>query len=214
MAFLLIFVFFGGVPVQAEVSEAPVFDFGIKEPGLLPVSPFYFLKEWRRDIVRSFAEDTFLRMNLELQIFSEKAVEFQRVESLRPDNEALIKKTFVNYVSSGNILSELIFGADLAGVDDLSTFLISDFPARISLHESFILNVLGRYNFNQAETKVIEFFLKDLQESRLKISEYLSPDESIEINEVSEETEIKTESGNDPLPNGEGVEEVEETVSE
>lgn len=65
--------------------------------GLLPTSPFYFLKEWRRNLGRFLAFDQDRRAELELRFVEEKAAEIEKIKELKPDNVQALMIALRNY---------------------------------------------------------------------------------------------------------------------
>lgn len=95
---------------QESVSEAPdqveaaiqqeevnTRDLGIENPGILPTSPFYFLKEWRRGIKKIFTFNAVKKAELELQETNERAAEIKKLEEIAPSNIEAITKAANNY---------------------------------------------------------------------------------------------------------------------
>lgn len=81
-------------PPAATVTSATEAE---AKPGILPSSPFYFLKEWRRSIQRTFSFGAEAKANTELKIADEKAVELKTVEEKEPQNTAALTKVLANY---------------------------------------------------------------------------------------------------------------------
>ena len=77
-----------------ETVEAE--DLEITEPTLLPDSPFYFLKTWRRGIQSFFTFGRVNKTNLKLKYASEKLLELRIVAEKVKDPE-IIKKAAENY---------------------------------------------------------------------------------------------------------------------
>jgi hypothetical protein len=94
------------VNIVAAQPSIPKVDLGIKNPGILPTSPFYFLKEWRRGINRLFTFNPVAKAELELKFTNEKAAEFLAVAEKEPQNEKAIQKALSNYQKSRERLSQ------------------------------------------------------------------------------------------------------------
>ena len=82
----------GAVLAHPEDEITITVDLGIEDPGTLPTSPFYFLKEWRRGLKLLFTFDRVKKAELELEISNEKAAEAKKVEEENPDNIEAIKR--------------------------------------------------------------------------------------------------------------------------
>jgi hypothetical protein len=91
------------VAAQGAISKV---DLGIQNPGVLTTSPFYFLKEWRRGIMRFFTFDQVAKTELELKIANEKAAEFLAVAEREPQNEKAIERALANYQKSRERLAQ------------------------------------------------------------------------------------------------------------
>lgn len=75
-------------------------DLGIKNPGLLPSSPFYFMKEWARGVKMTFTFNSVSKANLELQIANEKAAEAKKIQEIKPADSKAITNALENYKKS------------------------------------------------------------------------------------------------------------------
>lgn len=82
---------------QATTSEVENVDLGVENPGILPSSPFYFLKEWKRSITRFFTADPVKRAELELNEANERAAEIKKLEETTPSKIEAITKAVNNY---------------------------------------------------------------------------------------------------------------------
>lgn len=79
-------------------------DLGIENPGTLPTSGFYFLKEWGREISRFFTFNSVAKTELELKIANEKAAEALKVQETKPDNTKALSTALENYTKAGERL--------------------------------------------------------------------------------------------------------------
>ncbi|MFH1626716.1 MAG: DUF5667 domain-containing protein [bacterium] len=70
---------------------------GIENPGMLPISPFYFLKEWGRGINKFFIFDPVKKVELELREINERAAEIKKVEEIAPQNIKALERASINY---------------------------------------------------------------------------------------------------------------------
>jgi len=89
-------------PVSAQEETQPTGeittkDLGVENPGILPSSPFYFLKEWRRGIKKIFTFDPVKKAELELEEANERAAEIKKLEEIAPSNIEAITKAAANY---------------------------------------------------------------------------------------------------------------------
>lgn len=73
--------------------------------GILPTSPFYFLKEFRRGVKRAFIANPASKAEYELHVASQKVAELKKLKELYPNDSGEIKTTILNY--SENIKQSL-----------------------------------------------------------------------------------------------------------
>ncbi len=81
----------------AAQSKVTTDDLGIKNPGMLPSSPFYFLKEWQRTLTKFFTFNPIKKVELELQYANERAAEIKKMKEVAPKNFQAITKAVDNY---------------------------------------------------------------------------------------------------------------------
>jgi len=94
---LIFFLSANFIFAQSQVSE---------NLGILPKSPFYFLKEWGRGIRMLFTFDPIKKSELEIKISDEKMAELAAVVEKEPQNEKAIKKALANYQKSRERLTQ------------------------------------------------------------------------------------------------------------
>lgn len=73
-------------------------------PGMLPTSPWYFLKEWKRAIQQMVLTDPVAKAEFEADVSEEKAAEAKKVEEVSPQNARGIKRAMENYQRSQDLL--------------------------------------------------------------------------------------------------------------
>lgn len=83
--------------VPAGFGFAQTSDLGAESTGLLPSNPFYFLKEWGRGVRKFMTFNPLRKLELELNIVSEKAAEFKKLEEITPENAVALSKAADNY---------------------------------------------------------------------------------------------------------------------
>ena len=78
--FLALITAIGGlIPIAASAHDTITYEDLGGEPSILPTSPFYFLKEFRRDILRAFAGGPEFKAKVELQIAKERLAEIKKL---------------------------------------------------------------------------------------------------------------------------------------
>ncbi len=85
------------LPEEEELSVPKAL--GLKRVGLLPTSPFYFLKEWWRGLKVGWTRDPIKKSEVQLQILSEKLAEAEAIAQKAPKQEVL-EKAFDNYTNA------------------------------------------------------------------------------------------------------------------
>jgi len=84
------------LPVSAQEATSSV-DLGVENPGILPTSPFYFLKEWKRGVNKFFTFNPVKKAELELDEINQRAAEIKKMEEIAPQNIEAINKASSNY---------------------------------------------------------------------------------------------------------------------
>ena len=82
---------------------------GLKRVGLLPTSPFYFLKEWWRGLKVGWIRDPIKKSEAQLQILSEKLAEAESItrKGLKPE---VLERAFGNYTNTMDKLKTRLEG--------------------------------------------------------------------------------------------------------
>jgi len=95
IVFLAIVFLFSGFSAFAAETSTTAQDLGVASPTVLPSSPFYFLKEWGRDIQTVFTIDPVKKAELKLKFANEKLVEAEKVSET--EDTAAINNALDNY---------------------------------------------------------------------------------------------------------------------
>jgi len=75
-----------------QAESVTTSDLGVSNPGLLPTNPFYFFKEFSRNVQRVFTFNSVAKAQLEVKIANEKVAEAKKIQEIAPnDNNAIIK---------------------------------------------------------------------------------------------------------------------------
>jgi len=85
--------------VQAvqQAESVTTSDLGVSNPGLLPTNPFYFFKEFSRNVQRVFTFNPVAKAQLEVRIANEKVAEAKKIQEIVPNDNNAIAKGVVNY---------------------------------------------------------------------------------------------------------------------
>jgi len=95
------------LPEEEELSVLKAL--GLTKVGLLPTSPFYFLKEWWRGWKVGWIKDPIKKSEAQLQILSEKLAEAEAIAQKAPKPEVL-EKAFDNYANAMDKLKTRLEG--------------------------------------------------------------------------------------------------------
>jgi len=95
------------LPEEEELSVPKAL--GLNKVGLLPTSPFYFLKEWWRGWKVGWIKDPIKKSEAQLQILSEKMAEAEAIAQESPKQEVL-EKAFDNYANAMDKLKTRLEG--------------------------------------------------------------------------------------------------------
>src|SRR3989344_9625622 len=110
--FIAIFLF--SAPLALAQSE---------DPGILPNSPFYFLKEWVRAIEKIFTFTSLGKSELALEIAESKILELKKDQEVIPDNIDAVSNGLDKYIKNAEYLKrkleKLVKRAEETGVDQL-----------------------------------------------------------------------------------------------
>ena len=87
-----------------QTAEITAQDLEVENPGMLPTSPFYFLKNWGRAFKRVTTLNSAKKAELELEIINQQAAEIKKVEEIAPDRVNSISKAISNYQNNASRL--------------------------------------------------------------------------------------------------------------
>lgn len=162
-----------GSPVSFGASRDLEASLNLKTEGvgLLPISPLYFLKEVKRDLMRFFTKDPVSEAMLELRIVNEKAAELKKIQEFKPNDVPDIAKAMENYKSSQIRLSSKLKEIEELPSGRASTKLIEELASKAILHEQFLRSFEKEYE-NRGEIKnLADGAKKELEETTRVISQ-------------------------------------------
>ena len=138
----------GSTPTTGVSAES--IDFGVKNVGLLPISPLYFLKEWRRDIVRAMATSPYAETVFQLQVLNEKVAEVQKVAEFRPKDTSSIKKALENYGSSLVRTGQALDYLTMVSPQSISIDFLHELFSKTEKHSLFLTALAVEYTGDEA----------------------------------------------------------------
>ena len=113
----------GSIIELVKKQEITVSDLGVSNPGMLPGNPFYFLKEWGREMKKNLAFDSVKKAEVQLQIVNERAAEIKKLKDLLPDSKKMFFRALENYDKSIDTLRERIGSLKNLSSSDTNLFL-------------------------------------------------------------------------------------------
>src|SRR3989344_7296483 len=150
--YLAVFVVFGFLVASAAFAHD--IDLGVPDPGVLPTSPFYFVKEWRRGITRLFTFNPIKKAELELAILNEKAAEAQEVEETAGDNIEAVKGALENYRDAHDRLETRLRAIKETSENPNVDKLLSNLAEKTIKHEKLFADLDEKFK-DKAEIKGI-----------------------------------------------------------
>lgn len=153
--------------VSATSSEITTSDLGVANPGILPTSPFYFLKNWGRAIERIITINPVKRANLELEISNQQAAEIERMKEISPERIDAISKAADNYKNNVDRLKARLDALKETSKNPNVDALVEKLADRSIKHQQLFDELKKKFE-NQAELK------NKLEAIQEKVSENIS----------------------------------------
>ena len=138
----------------AASAFAQSVDLGVPDPGTLPTSRLYFLKEWGRGIKMFFTFDPVKKADLELNILNEKAAEAQEVEETVGDNIEAVKGALENYRDAHDRLEARLRAIKETSENPNVDKLLSNLAEKTIKHEKLFADLDEKFK-DKAEIKGI-----------------------------------------------------------
>ncbi len=139
----------------AQVESVTAADLGVAEPGFLPTSPFYFLKEFGRTVRRTITFNSVKKAELELRIINEKAAELKKVEDNQPQNTAAIQKAIQNYQANQQRLTEKFENLKENSSNPNVEKLLQEFADRAVKHAKVFDELETKFENNREVARII-----------------------------------------------------------
>lgn len=162
-----------------EATGTQSVDLGVENPGILPTSPFYFFKEWKRGVNKFFTFNPVKKAELELDEINQRAAEIKKMEEIAPQNIEAINKASSNYQKNAeqlkNRLEDLKETSQNPNVDKLLDKLIDRSLKHQELFDGLEKKFEARQEISEQEkTELKENFEANrerINEALLKIPE-------------------------------------------
>ena len=128
-------------------------DLRVDNPGLLPTNPFYFLKEFNRNIQRVLTFNSVAKVQLEVKIANEKAAEVKKIQEITPnDNDAIIRGIENYQVAQERVGSSLESLGAIASTTAGFEVLMNSVATNIVLHQK-VLDEIGAKASDSVDVK-------------------------------------------------------------
>jgi hypothetical protein len=130
---------------QSDVAPVPQKAYSY-DPIILPTSPFYFVKELRRNFMRFFTRDALSQIVLELDFLDEKAAELKKIHDLKPNDYPAIKESLDNYKRTQDELKNRLENISSIQKERDRNTLVQELFDRLANHAKLFSIILNSYN--------------------------------------------------------------------
>jgi len=154
-------------------------DLNVENVGMLPTSPFYFLKELRRDFMRMFTKDPVAEAFLELQIANETAGELKKVQEFKSNDVSAITKSIEKYKTAQNRLSAKLDEIKKLPKGRASSQLVEELATKAVAHERFLSSLEDEYVDQEELKSLTESAKEELGKTTKSISKTVPSDELV-----------------------------------
>ncbi|MBI2054515.1 MAG: hypothetical protein HYT39_00210 [Candidatus Sungbacteria bacterium] len=147
-----------GLPTLAHGDQVSFEDLG-GEPLILPTSPFYFLKEMRRALTRTFAFTAERKAKVELELARERLAEIKKLTEKSPEAKEALQKAEVKYSENFEKLKQNI--ASLGDKNKNTEDLIEKLGDIAEKHQAVFEEVKTAADISDQELESIDKTLKE-----------------------------------------------------
>lgn len=150
-------------------------DLGVENPGMLPTSPFYFLKEWRRGINKFFTFNPVKKAELELEEINQRAAEIKKLEEIAPQNIEAINRASSNYQKNAEQLKNRLEALKETSQNPNIDKLLDKLVDRSFKHQELFDNLEKKFEARQEISEQKRTELKEkFEANRERINEIMS----------------------------------------
>jgi chromosome segregation ATPase len=160
-----------GAQEAQPIEEITTNDLGVENPGILPSSPFYFLKEWRRGIKKMLTFDPVKKAELELKEANERAAEIKKLEEVAPSNIEAITKAAANYQKNVERLKNRLEGLKETSQNPNVDKLLDKLVERSLQHQQLFDNLKLKFEEKAELKEQLKAGQEKIDEVITKISE-------------------------------------------
>jgi putative hemolysin len=158
---LLIFCIFNFV-------EAEDTSLNVTSPTLLPNSPFYFLKDFGREVQMFFTFDPVRKAELRMDFVNQKLAEAQKTAENNPDNENAVNKALENYNKEVEKLTN--YASVLKKGSESNDNLLNKITENNFLHQEILENIEKKIENKEKVQQIKESVLENLTEASFNIA--------------------------------------------
>jgi len=115
--------------------------------GLLPTNPFYFLKEWRRGLQRIFIFNAIERLESDLDILHDKAIELKKLQEISQHNLTDLSRALQNYQVSAERLQTHLEALKETSLNPNLDRLLNKLTERLLRHQILFDDLRGKSEF-------------------------------------------------------------------
>ncbi|MBN2197968.1 hypothetical protein JW698_02150 [Candidatus Wolfebacteria bacterium] len=152
-------------------KEITIEDLKVENTGILPSSPFYFLKDWGRAIKKTLTLDSVKKAELELQYINEKAAEIKKLEEIAPNNIKALNKAVINYQENAEKLKENLESLKETSQDSKVYKFLDDLVDRSLQHQQLFDELQLKFEENTEFKNILRSGQEKMSEVMAKIPE-------------------------------------------
>lgn len=155
IAIIPIFAGFFSAPLPAKAG----FNFSaliFPDPIILPTSPLYFLKEWRRGFLRAVTKDPLSQIVLEMDILDEKAAELRKIRNVKPEDFPGLERSLTNYKETQDELRKRLENAPAIRDERDRETLAKELFERLAYHNNFFSELSEAYAENTEVSEALD----------------------------------------------------------
>ena len=150
---------------------------GVEDPGMLPTSRFYFLKNWSRAVKRTFTFNPVKKANLELDIVNQQAAEIEKIKEISPERADAIAKAAGNYQNNAERLKNRLETLKETSQNPNVDKLIEKLTDRSVKHQQLFDELKQKFDGNPELKRHFEAMQDKINEALAKVPEkFDSPD--------------------------------------
>ena len=154
-----------------QVVEITAQDLEVENPGMLPTSPFYFLKNLGRTIKRTATFNPIKRANLELEIANQQAAEIAELKEIAPERADAIAKASQNYQDNVTKLQKRLEALKDTSQNPNVDKLMDKLADRSIKHQQLFNELKQKFSDNPELKQNMEAMQNKMQDALIKIPE-------------------------------------------